>query len=398
MRVQCHLQLHRAGQLLYFSYTEQVSYFTSVTQSRLVTLLQSRQQKLLDAVFNPQIHSHRKCYSDIQQLSVSKGEVPSEQQERSSSLDQDQDQEEPEPSHIKEEQEELWTSQEGEQLQGLEEAELEFSSISVLVKGEEGDGRKAQTEENTEAERLETDSDGEDCEESEPPINLDPDSPLKPAPYEQTSSEPETEDSGDWEDTKEPESGLNSSENSEVPDLECNTVKTSDIASECAESFDHNGHLQKNNVIPKPRGKPLTCSVCGKTFAIRSSLTMHLKVCLYGKSFSCLICNQSFGSSSHLVRHMVIHSGEKPFSCSVCGKRFTLKQNLKRHLIVHTGEKPFSCSVCGARFSRKTHLKRHLYVHTAEKPFSCSVCGNSYARKTYLTRHLVAHTGENLLN
>ncbi|XP_031730199.1 uncharacterized protein LOC116398222 isoform X1 [Anarrhichthys ocellatus] len=45
-----------------------------------------RQQKLLDAVFNPQLRLHR---ADVQQLLVIKEEVPPEQQEWSSSLDQE---------------------------------------------------------------------------------------------------------------------------------------------------------------------------------------------------------------------------------------------------------------------------------------------------------------------
>ena len=51
------------------------------------------------------------------------------------------DQEEPEPRHIKEEQEELCTSQEGNQLQGLEEAHITNSSfMPVLVKSaDDGD-------------------------------------------------------------------------------------------------------------------------------------------------------------------------------------------------------------------------------------------------------------------
>ncbi|XP_078123152.1 uncharacterized protein LOC144528450 isoform X3 [Sander vitreus] len=58
-----------------------------------------------------------------------------EQWECSSSVDQ----QEPEPPpNIKEEQEELWSSQEGEQLQGLEEADItKFPFTPVPVKSED---------------------------------------------------------------------------------------------------------------------------------------------------------------------------------------------------------------------------------------------------------------------
>ncbi|XP_078146342.1 uncharacterized protein LOC139921417 [Centroberyx gerrardi] len=76
-----------------------------------------RQRRLLEDVLKPEIQINK---ADAPQLLVSEEEVPPEQQDWSPSLDQ----EDPEPPHIKEEQEELWTSQEGEQLQGPEEADI----------------------------------------------------------------------------------------------------------------------------------------------------------------------------------------------------------------------------------------------------------------------------------
>ncbi|KAM6992289.1 uncharacterized protein LKV04_008340 [Tautogolabrus adspersus] len=71
---------------------------------------------------------------DVQQLLVSKEELPPEQQEWSHILDQ----EDTKPQHIKEEHEELWSSQEEEQLQGLEEADTtKFPFTPVSVKSED---------------------------------------------------------------------------------------------------------------------------------------------------------------------------------------------------------------------------------------------------------------------
>ncbi|XP_029288952.1 gastrula zinc finger protein XlCGF57.1-like [Cottoperca gobio] len=379
-----------------------------------------RQRKLLDTVFHPEVRLHR---ADVQQ------------QEWSPSLDQ----EDPEPPHIKEEQEELWSSQ--EQLQGLEEAEYNFPFDPVPVKSEEDDEGKAQssqlyesqTEENRDAER--TESDEEDCRGS------DPYSPLQPATRVKTSHspDPDTDDSRYWEESNEPLSGLNPLQNHE----ECNTGKTS--SSECARSFGRMGQKRtgiqtgvkpftcsgcskrfsrKNSLTRHMRlhsdgkrfscsickislgscsnlvqhmrihtgEKPFTCSVCGQRFSRKSSLVAHMRLHSVGKRFICSVCQTSFATRSNLDIHMRIHTGEKPFSCSVCSKRFAIHGNLRRHFTVHTGEKPFSCSVCSKRFTQKGHLRQHLTVHTGEKPFSCSVCSKRFARHSNLARHLTVHT------
>nr|XP_033493693.1 uncharacterized protein LOC117264011 [Epinephelus lanceolatus] len=148
--------------------------------------------------------------AEVQQLLVVKEEVPPEQQEWSSSVDQ----EDPEPPHIKEEEEELWSSQEGEQLQGLEEADItKFTFTPVPVKSED-DEEKPQSE-------------GHHCGGPGPGPGLDrnshPDPDLEPDTKDEKpddslvgeirlvsgdSSEAETDDSDDWTETRDPQSGF----------------------------------------------------------------------------------------------------------------------------------------------------------------------------------------------
>ncbi|XP_044028252.1 zinc finger protein 771-like [Siniperca chuatsi] len=225
-----------------------------------------RQRELLAAVFQPQLRLHR---ADVQQLSLRKEEVPPEQQDWSPSLDQD-----PEPPHIKEEQEELWTSQQGEQLRGLEEADItKFPFTPVPVKSEE-DEEKPQSSQlhQSQTEQMETGADGEDCGGPGPARNSDPDTHLQP-------ETDETEDSDDWEETRDPQSGLNS--------------------------------LKNNNV-------PASGMKCNKG----------------GKSFSCSDCGRRFSQKGNLKQHMARHTGEKRFRCSVCDKRFTWDMQLRRHKCV----------------------------------------------------------------
>ncbi|XP_076579421.1 uncharacterized protein LOC143315820 isoform X7 [Chaetodon auriga] len=164
-------------------------------------------RKLLDAVFQPEVRLHR---ADVRLLSASQEEDPPERQEWSPSLDQEDPAELP---HIKEEQEELWTSQEGEQLPGPEEADITKSTFPpVPVKSEEEDEEKPQSSQlhQRHAEDTETEADGEDCGGPEAARSSDPDRHLEPDTDDETSqsSDPETDDSCDWEETREAQSDV----------------------------------------------------------------------------------------------------------------------------------------------------------------------------------------------
>ncbi|KAG8004434.1 Gastrula zinc finger protein XlCGF57.1, partial [Nibea albiflora] len=318
---------------------------------------------------------------DVQQLVVTKEE------DDPVSLDQDDP---PTLLHIKEEQEDFWTSR--EQLRGLQEADIKFTFFPVAVKSEEeeDDEEKPQSSQlqQRQTEDMKPEADGEDCGGPEP--DKDSDQHLQPDIDVKTShsSEPESDDSWDWEDTREPPSGLNSPQNNEEPgrDLDCNTVKTST-------RFEHDRYLQKHNKVQIGE-KPFKCSVCGKRYSREESYTAHMKLHSEGKHFSCSFCKKTFQQRGNVVTHMRIHTGEKPFSCPFCDRKFARSSTLTSHMRVHTGEKPFSCSVCKASFSVGGKLSEHMRIHTGEKPFSCSDCGKTFARREHLTQHLSVHTGK----
>lgn len=64
-----------------------------------------------------------------------------------------------------------------------------------------------------------------------------------------------------------------------------------------------------------------------------------------------------------IAGHQLIHTGEKQHKCDVCGKSFTLRSNLTVHMRLHTGETPYHCNVCGKKFYDSNGLKRHRLVH-----------------------------------
>ncbi|XP_034088844.1 zinc finger protein 79-like isoform X1 [Gymnodraco acuticeps] len=390
-----------------------------------------RHRKLLDAVLQPQLQIHR---ADVQQLVVVKEEVPPEQQEWSSSLDQ----EDPEPPpHIKEEQEELWSSQEGEQLQGLEEADITKSTFTPVPVKSEDDEEKPQSSQlhQRQTEHLETEADGEDCGGPEPARSSDPERHLQPETEDHPgdSSEPDTEDSADWKKTREPASNFQRNKQDTVSDSGRSAVE-----------------------------KPFSCSVCKKTFTYRRSLNRHMRVHTGEKPHSCSVCDKRFIQSNHFKIHKCVgrqssqlhqteenREAEPPASSSAehmeteadgedCGGPEPARNSdPERHLQPETednpgdssepdtedsadwkettepgpnsqrnkkdpvsdsrssaGVKPFSCSVCKKYFTQRGDLNRHMRVHTGEKPFSCSVCKKYFTQRGDLKRHLRVHTGE----
>ncbi|XP_044028003.1 zinc finger protein 665-like isoform X2 [Siniperca chuatsi] len=337
---------------------------------------------------------------------------------------------------------ELWTSQEGEQLRGLEEADItKFPFTPVPVKSEE-DEEKPQSSQlhQSQTEQMETGADGEDCGGPGPARNSDPDTHLQPETDDKTevSSEFKVEISDDdWLETNEPQSGLNSMK---VPEVYTgsNTCKKSFSCSECGKIFGRKEHLQTHVRIHTGE-RPFSCSDCGKTFGCKRSLLGHMTSHTGEKPFSCSQCGKRFGRMVNLKTHERLHTGERPFSCPFCSKGFTQKVHMTQHMAVHTGEKQFSCSICdkkftwlsgfrrhkcgseqseldesqteensetepgekpfrcrqcGNRFNHKHNLKAHIRIHTGEKPFSCSVCGKGFTASGALKKHLRTHSGE----
>ncbi|XP_060915224.1 zinc finger protein 32-like isoform X7 [Labrus mixtus] len=336
-------------------------------------------------------HHVRLQVSDIQLLMVRKEEVHPEQQERGSSLNQEDS---PEPPQIKEDQEELWSSQEGEQLQGPEEADIiQITFYPVPVKTEEDDGEKPQSPQlqptltdQIRDEYSKTEAKGEDCEGSDPTTDFNIDSHLQPVSDEETShsSETVTDDCNcDWE-ASEPQEGLNPLQNEDAPvsDVNCDTGS----ASESSTTFGQKKQLRKHKII-HTGDKLFSCSVCGKSFRDNGDLKRHSFVHTGEKPLSCSVCGKRFTQNGDLKRHSVVHTGEKPFSCKLCDKRFTQRGTLKLHYVAHSGEKPFSCEVCGHRFTNSGDLKRHSIIHTGEKPFSCSVCDRRFTYKQNFRTH-----------
>ncbi|XP_036936652.1 zinc finger protein 260-like isoform X2 [Acanthopagrus latus] len=383
-----------------------------------------------------QLPPRQSFHVDVQQLLVIKEEVSSEW---SPSLDQ----EDSKPLHIKEEQEELWTSQEGKQVNGLEGADItRYTFTAVIIKSEDVEEKpqtsqlnQSKTEKNGGAEpsasswatQIKRENDGEDRGGSEPDRNRDQGS----HPQSNTADCPETEVNSDWKPLSDtgsitedsdgniwlPEPGVNAVKYKEAleSNVGCTAAKKKFSCFECRKGFlcklSLQRHMKSSTCLVDKKSYPETqsvdsqirveigkrsvsCDDCGKRFETPGNLRKHMRFHTRDKPFGCVVCGKGFTQKGDLNAHKILHTGQKPFACDVCGKRFPLNKYLKTHMIVHTREKQFGCDVCGTQFSLMQTLKRHMLVHNEGRPFGCDVCGKRFPRKKHVTIHMRVHTGE----
>ncbi|XP_034536219.1 gastrula zinc finger protein XlCGF28.1-like [Notolabrus celidotus] len=265
--------------------------------------------------------------------------------------DTDPCEEDLEPLHIKEEQEEeLWAAETGENKDATDTKDSLFNII--YVQRSDSDGRQ-------------TTHQNQDIQSKGNCFNSD----------EHLNSEPDRDDSDAFQ-----------------PTGHCQTSGVGE--DEWRDSGETRGDRKKPQQADETPDRFYTCSICNKTFRIKSILTRHMKTHTGEKPYSCSVCGKSFIQRSYLQTHMNSHSGQKPFTCRFCGRGFSQVGNMNAHIRIHTGEKPHSCSDCGKSFREKADLIKHQIIHTGEKPYICSVCNMKFTAQSNLTRHIKTHSGE----
>ncbi|XP_067621162.1 zinc finger protein 91-like isoform X2 [Eurosta solidaginis] len=103
------------------------------------------------------------------------------------------------------------------------------------------------------------------------------------------------------------------------------------------------------------------CHFCSRLFKKSCDLKRHLLIHTGERLHACSICDKSFSLKRTLREHQLTHAFERAKCvCIVCGKMYASKKSLNVHLRLHTCNQPFSCEHCVRKFRTSGQKIAHM--------------------------------------
>lgn len=142
--------------------------------------------------------------------------------------------------------------------------------------------------------------------------------------------------------------------------------------------------------------RPYRCQLCPYSARDGSQLTVHLRTHTGDTPFQCMVdnCSAAFKTSSDLRRHERLHTGIKPYKCTECDYACAIKSNLTVHMrLNHYKGAKFSCTKCDFLGNSRKQLKDHEKSH-ANVLLQCERCDHISTSCTGLRQHMLIHSQE----
>ena len=107
------------------------------------------------------------------------------------------------------------------------------------------------------------------------------------------------------------------------------------------------------------------CDICSKSFINSSSLWSHKKRTHGNKDFKCDMCDYVTSTMHYLKVHKAVHEKVRDKVCPHCGKTFVLKSVLSLHIKnIHQGKRrEVWCDICKKNCVTYTNLSSHMRNH-----------------------------------
>uniref|UniRef100_A0A1B0GLQ0 C2h2-type zn-finger protein n=1 Tax=Lutzomyia longipalpis TaxID=7200 RepID=A0A1B0GLQ0_LUTLO len=108
------------------------------------------------------------------------------------------------------------------------------------------------------------------------------------------------------------------------------------------------------------------CYICGKT---TTNQTLHLIRHSDMTPYKCDYpdCTKSYKTYLGLRYHKYTHTDYRPHVCEICGRGFARRSKMVVHMLVHTNERNFPCELCGKAFKQRYNLIAHRRTHTDDR-------------------------------
>ena len=120
-------------------------------------------------------------------------------------------------------------------------------------------------------------------------------------------------------------------------------------------------HFRKKHGVEK-----VACPHCGKLFLPGARMQFHIRNVHEDNRQPCTHCGKLIKEMCMSKHVSQVHTERSiEHACEYCGKHFARKEGLQMHIKIHLGAKDHVCTLCGYAsvtiYTLRRHMKRHMY-------------------------------------